>query len=362
MKNGNYRCANCGSSGPFVPVWTSGKTDANNLAVMCANCHMQIDPGPIEIHFIQYLASLIRQHPSFSRVELEALVGEGGRVRADIVAQRRTESGIESAIVECKPFSVLSGPWLESVISQLTSYASAIRGAHIVLAFPGRASEHTLKELSRHGIEVWDIDKIADLFNEQIAVSDDPYFKSLFLNTRVRATPQEQFIRELRACPPGWESWLEYQKLIGRILSDVCSPPLSLPLSEHFDAPRANRRDFIFPNYASDGFWLFLRSRYAADYIVVDAKNGKGLATKAHVLQIANYLKEHGVGMFGIILCRAGVDGGAKVTMREQWILHRKLIVALNDLDVENMLLAKAAGGDPATVLGDRIQEFRLSM
>jgi len=153
---------------------------------------MQIDPGPIEIHFIQYLASLIRQHPSFSRVELEALVGEGGRVRADIVAQRRTESGIESAIVECKPFSVLSGPWLESVIYQLTSYASAIRGAHIVLAFPGRASEHTLKELSRHGIEVWDIDKIADLFNEQIAVSDDPYFKSLFLNTRVRATPQEQ--------------------------------------------------------------------------------------------------------------------------------------------------------------------------
>ena len=66
--------------------------------------------------------------------------------------------------------------------------------------------------------------------------------------------------------------------------------------------------------------------------------------------------------MFGIILCRAGVDGGAKVTMREQWILHRKLIVALNDLDLENMLLAKAAGGDPTTVLGDRIQEFRLSM
>jgi hypothetical protein len=155
---------------------------------------------------------------------------------------------------------------------------------------------------------------------------------------------------------------MEYQRLIGRILEDLFCPPLTRPLPEHPDSTRANRRDFIFPNYAVDGFWQFVRSRYAADYIVVDAKNGKGRISKAHVLQIANYLRPHGVGMFGIILCRNGIDNGAKVTMREQWLLNNKLIIALNDTDLENMLLAKAAQGEVTAVLSDRIQDFRLSM
>jgi hypothetical protein len=104
-----------------------------------------------------------------------------------------------------------------------------------------------------------------------------------------------------------------------------------------------------------------LRTRYLADYIVVDAKNGKDV-TKAHVLQIANYLKAHGVGLFGMILCRHGCDKGAVVTLREQWIVSNKLIIVLNDSDVESMLLAKSAQGDPASVLSDHIQQFRLSM
>jgi hypothetical protein len=66
--------------------------------------------------------------------------------------------------------------------------------------------------------------------------------------------------------------------------------------------------------------------------------------------------------MFGIILSRVGANGSAKVTMREQWLLHNKLLIVLNDGDVEGMLLAKAAGGDPTVVLSDRIQEFRLSI
>jgi hypothetical protein len=105
-----------------------------------------------------------------------------------------------------------------------------------------------------------------------------------------------------------------------------------------------------------------LRTRYGADYIVVDAKNGKGKITKAHVLQVANYLKHYGVGMFGIILGRNEADGGARITLREQWLLHNKLIVTLNDFDLESMLLAKESKGDPATILGERVQQFRLSV
>ena len=241
-------------------------------------------------------------------------------------------------------------------------YAEIAGNRKLVLAFPGRTNEHALQQFKTRAIEVWDIDKISEVFRDQILATDDPYFTALFFNTRARATPQEKFITELKACPAGHEYWVEYQKLIGRILVDIFCPPLTTPLEEHSDASRANRRDFVFPNYAVDGFWHFIRTRYAADYIVVDAKNGKGKITKAHILQMANYLKEHGVGMFGIILGRNDTDSGAKVTMREQWLLHNKLIVTLNDAELENMLLAKAAGGNPTTVLSDRIQQFRLAM
>ena len=53
-----------------------------------------------------------------------------------------------------------------------------------------------------------------------------------------------------------------------------------------------NRRDFIIPNYSEEGFLRYLRSRYSADYIVVDAKNYTHKITRKDALQIANYLKE----------------------------------------------------------------------
>jgi hypothetical protein len=362
----DYRCPLCGLLGPFelhhkIPISEGGTSDPSNLVFLCANCNAQI-ARPQELQFVQYLANLIKGNPKFSHVALEAAVGREPRLRADILADRLTDHGRERVIIECKSLSVLEGPRLASIADQVSRYARAVSGAKVVLAFPGRASDAAFQELAGRGIEVWDIDKISHLFGDQIAASDDPYFKLLFFNTRARATPQEKLIKELKACAAGHEGWPEYQKLIGRILSDLFCPPLVRPLGEHSDASKANRRDFIFPNYASDGFWYFLRTRYAADYVVVDAKNGKGKITKAHVLQMSNYLKVHGVGLLGIILCRSAANSGALVTIREQWLSHNKLVIVLDDSDLENMLLAKAAGGDPITVLSDRIQEFRLSV
>ena len=63
-----------------------------------------------------------------------------------------------------------------------------------------------------------------------------------------------------------------------------------------------NRRDTVFPNYADDGVWKFLRDHYEAHFVVVDAKNCAGFVTKNAILQIANYLSAHGAGLFGIIV------------------------------------------------------------
>ena len=73
---------------------------------------------------------------------------------------------------------------------------------------------------------------------------------------------------------------------------------------------------------------------YRPHHLVVDAKHHCKPITKASVLQPANYLSDHGAGMFGLILARLGQARSALVTRLEQWIMHRKLIVVLDDGDL----------------------------
>lgn len=336
-----------------------GGTDGpENLVLVCLNCHSTID-SPSGFRFERFIRALLERSSKFRNVASDVRLGDS-EFSADIAADQ-PEMG-KKLIIECKSFLVLTAPRLASAVVKLKEYLKAAGGGRGVLAFPGYADDEALGQIAGEQIDLWDLKTIGSLFKAEIDQVDDPVFNRMFRYAEARRSVEDEIIRQLRECPPGKEGWLQYQKLIGRILNHLFCPPLTPSLDEHRDFSSTNRRDFIFPNYAADGFWLFLRMKYAADYIVVDAKNGKGKIQKTHVLQVANYLKEHGVGKYGMILCREGSDQGATVTLREQWILHQKLIVVLTHREIEEMLLAKAALGDPSSVIGGYIQRFRLSM
>jgi hypothetical protein len=48
--------------------------------------------------------------------------------------------------------------------------------------------------------------------------------------------------------------------------------------------------------------------------------------------------------------------------LRELWAVHSKLIIVLTDTDIEQMLLAKASGGQSEEIIRQKIEDFRLSM
>ncbi|WP_191116422.1 hypothetical protein [Vibrio alginolyticus] len=80
-------------------------------------------------------------------------------------------------------------------------------------------------------------------------------------------------------------------------------------------------------------------------------------------MQISNYLKKFGAGLFGVIVSRHGGDSaGCEVTLREQWALYGKLILVLKDEHIIAMLRAKRDGAEPEDILVQLIQKFRLSM
>jgi hypothetical protein len=230
------------------------------------------------------------------------------------------------------------------------------------LAFPGRVSDETKRDLLQQNIELWDLDFISEYFKQQIAKTDDQPFKTLFTSARARTSVQASLIAELKSCPAGPKDWPVYQKLVGRIVEQLFCPPLNLPIPQHSNSSGINRPDYILPNYANEGFWYYIRTRYLADYIIVDPKNHASTIDKSEILKFANYLKAHGPGQFGILVCRVGADAGALITRREQWTEGDKLILILNDSDIEAMLLAQGAGGDPCQIISDRIQDFRLSI
>lgn len=54
-----------------------------------------------------------------------------------------------------------------------------------------------------------------------------------------------------------------------------------------------------------------MRNQYQADYFVADAKNSGRPLKKDEVLRIANYLSQHGTGLFGMLVCRHGLNAAA---------------------------------------------------
>lgn len=318
---------------------------------------------PNEADFVRWLADLIRGNANYRQVSEDAILRRSGpdhsMARADILAMRTEGDKVRLLVVECKN-RPLYGAMVDQAIDQLRRYIAMSPGAVPVLAVPSRLSEEDAARVLAAKIELWDLDKIAELFRPQLSRVSEQLAVALRLFDLPK-TQEELLLQELKDCTPGKPQWSIYQRLVGRMLEHLFCPPLNVPLSESPDQSGVNRRDFILANYADQGFWNHIRLRYSADYIVVDAKNYVGKIKKREVLQMANYLRSHGAGLFGIIFSRNGGDNSAWVTAREQWAHYQKLVLILEDKHCEAMLAAFASG-DATSVLSKQIQDFRLAM
>lgn len=292
-----------------------------------------------------------------------------GTARPDFIAHLRDG---RVAIIEVKAVTPLTEVRIESTIRQLHSYSDAYltppgeRPPELVLVVAGALVPDRVHQLQEAGISrVIDGPALRAAAPQQRwpeAVADVRPLSAGPRDGRAQASPTDQQVlaQQLRTIPPGRAEWSLYQRTVRDILATTWSPPLSAPLSENANDSRVNRRDIIFPNYATDGTWKHLRDTYEAHYVVVDAKNYVGNIKKNAVLQMSNYLSSHGTGLLGILVCRNAADRSAEVTRREQWVIHRKLIVVLNDDDLQQMLNLSADHQDAGTVVLQKIEDFRL--
>lgn len=364
-------CAFCGETtvpleiASVIPFHEETSVNSRTATLLCPNCHRKFDDyDPKEAEFTDYLCQILRANADFRNIAVGAKLPGKPIYIADITAERRDNDVWKALLIECKNRSSFSETQITGVLTQLKQYGARANSSQLTLVIPSRLLAKDREIFEKANIEIWDLDFIANTFQAQIEVTPHPYYQILFsaVAKKPPEDPYQILIKRLKACPSGREEWAVYQKLIGEIFSELFTPPLEASITELADLSGVNRRDFVFPNYAETGFWKFLRGRYNADYIVIDAKNYARPISKHQALQILNYLKPHGTGLFAIIISRLGADFSCLHTIREHWIAQQKMIVVLSDRDVEQMLLAASSRGKPEQVIGRWIQEFRLGL
>lgn len=198
-----------------------------------------------------------------------------------------------------------------------------------------------------------------DMFTELLQQSPEIAQKYDIKIEEVLPEDARTLLQRLSECPPGEETWKEYEDLIEEIFNYLFVPPLDEPRSQSRAENGLEIRDIVYPNRVSGGFWEYVRSEYKGAYVVVEAKNKKE-SDKNDVLQLSDYLVERQLGLFGVLSSR-GISESAIDQRRKAYStdLH-KMIILLDDKDVSEMITKRSRKESPEDILSDRIDLYRL--
>jgi len=170
----------------------------------------------------------------------------------------------------------------------------------------------------------------------------------------------QTFLERLGKCKAGNKDWKEYQDLTQEAFTYLFVPPLEKPKAQSRAEDGLEIRDAVFPNRADNGFWAYVRTEYKGAYIVVEAKNKEDVA-KNDVLQLSDYLIEKQLGLFGILIGRK-IDRSANKQRRKAYSIDsNRMIVLLDDNDLNELIVKKSRGENPEDVLKDRIDLYRMN-
>lgn len=346
----------------IYPKTAGGIDDISNLQLVCVECNARIgNKAFLGYEFEAYIRQLLEAHPSYDLVKDYKSLGNWKSI-PDVVCIHKNTLRKDTIIAEIKIATSFTEIRIKNIIDRLKEQHQIKPDARLAFITPRDIPKKYRELFAENGIELWDKTYLRQEFSAQIAATKSSQFTPLLLTDE----PENEFdllIKELKNCPSGTSSWGIYEKLVGKLLERLFCPPLNLPLPQRNDDAKKNRRDYILPNYSrKNDNWEFLRNRYSADYVVVDAKNSGKYVKKEDILQIANYLKKGGTGLFGIIFSRKGTNSSSEYAVREMWLYEGKMIVTLNDTDIETMLLAKKNGADPAELILKKIEDFRLTI
>lgn len=371
-RDGNT-CAVCGRTldihncviNHIYPRSLGGGDNFENLELLCVECNTVKSASDqiYEYQFESFIKELLERHPKYSNIRVEHKTPIG---IIDIAFDSNVDAKRQFMFAEIKVYTAFTNERINAIIHQLALFKSEYPYGKAVFIFPGELADEYTAALMDAGISIWDSEFLCEEFKDQIDELKESRYSYLIQKMLPKLDEKDEYqklIDRLKDCVPGSSEWGKYQKLVGDMLELLFCKTLSSPLMQSRDFSKNNRRDFILLNATyENSIWRFLRDRYDAEYIIVDAKNSDKPITKQDILQMSHYLKEKGSGRFGIIISRKGLGKSSQIALRDTWIHEEKMIVVLDDNDVETMLKEMRCKNDPAIILRQKVAELRLSI
>ena len=171
-----------------------------------------------------------------------------------------------------------------------------------------------------------------------------------------------QLIQRVMTCPAGHEGWGEFEDACLEALHYLLVPPLSPPIRQLRTLSGIARRDAAFPNRVLDGsgHWRRFYAELEAKLVVVDFKNYDRSEIGAdEVNQLRNYMTK-ATGNLGIMVCNKEPVQSAYVARNTAFTHDGKVILFLTTAHLTEMFNIKERGDDPADLIADLLDRFRL--
>ena len=325
-------------------------------------------PAPARrFEFEQFIQEILERSPDIELVTAPSSYGVDYGFDFAVIRKDRP------ALIQAKVTTPQTSYRLELVHAELRAAAEQYGELHhglepdLVLAVPGVLSRPKMAKALRSRLEVWDGPRLRTRARS-LKISVPPYIAVEDRETdewsAVGSEYTHALLGRLHGIRPGLPGWPAYENYCEDLLNFLFVPPLNPAIPQSRDEHNANRRDYVLPNYwvLDGGFWQFMRGHYEAHFVVAEVKNLSKAPGKREILQVANYLNPHGTGLFALVLARKDLDETARWICREQWVQHNKLIVTIQDEDVHQMVETKLAGNDPAELVRQKIEDFRLGI
>ena len=201
LKRQNGRCALCGAINDdmefeyIIPFVAGGTDTLDNLVLICKHHNRQLGNKNLrEFEFSEFLVRLLNESGSFSNVLTEAVINPEKRHRADIVVDEKIDSNkFQKILIELKSFSTFTKERLELIVRQLETYEDNIEEkVKKVFAFPGIISTEDKVKFTSKGIEVWDLNYLANRFKDEISKPHNQKFLLYFGLIRKQKTLSEE--------------------------------------------------------------------------------------------------------------------------------------------------------------------------
>jgi hypothetical protein len=169
-------------------------------------------------------------------------------------------------------------------------------------------------------------------------------------------------IDRIMSCPRGQAGWRQFEDVCVEALTHLFVPPLRSPRRQVATLTGTSRRDATFANRIDAGpsHWARFYRELDARFLIVDFKNyDDSEITGEDVDQLRNYLSST-TSRLGALVCSKPPALSAHIRRNTAFTQEQKIILFITKEELKEMISIKEQGEDPADLLADMVEAFRL--